>query len=450
MIRYQPLLVLFTAMIIVSLSKIKISIKISYIAALIGFFLILASPMFIFNYVNYGSFLDSDSNYYIATHSKYKTIEWQDEILSNIGKDAFRGILLDFELTLENYLYNIFYGLPNNLFGFENKINVSLIPAIHIVSIFPILGGFLYSLRVKFDKITVIVLVSSSFITTIWVFSLGNFTDHFFAIVMIPLFFLLIVNIKKIKRNLLPLIILPLVFTLIMLILPLRSPQHFLIIWISIATFSATFFVNVIPNIYKLIKRSNMSNSSSILFARRFNVILIILVLSINLGYSYLLYGVISSGSNPLFSSNEIFNYYNKKTQYDNEIQDITSVLRNQYNIENSYVMSTYVLYGYYANSNWLSALFIEGPDSDTIENYITRKNWKDWQILHSNINSNPMERNNLNSPIPDYLIYVPRDFHLDYLKVLSDPTNPNIPSNFELIYKSQRGTVVYKIHHEI
>jgi len=31
----------------------------------------------------------------------------------------------------------------------------------------------------------------------------------------------------------------------------------------------------------------------------------------------------------------------------------------------------------------------------------------------------------------------------------LSDPENPNIPSNFELIYKStQSQFVVYKIHH--
>jgi hypothetical protein len=91
----------------------------------------------------------------------------------------------------------------------------------------------------------------------------------------------------------------------------------------------------------------------------------------------------------------------------------------------------------------------MEGPENDTMENYITRKNWKDWQIFLSNINSNPMERNNLNNPVPDYLIYVPHEHNLDYLKVLSDPANLKIPTNFESIYKSQRGTVVYKIHHE-
>jgi len=449
MVRYQLSLVLFTAIIVVVLVQRKLSIKILYMSTLIGFFLILASPMFIFNYVNYGNFLDSDSNYYIAAHSKYKTLEWQDKIFSNIGKDALRGIFLDFDIALKNYFYNIFYGLPNNLFGFENRINVSLIPVIYVVGIFPILGGFLYSLRIKFDKTNMIALGGSSSIIAILVITVGNFNDHFFAIVMIPLFVLLIVNIKKIKRNLLSLIILPIVFALVMSVLPLRAPQHFLIIWMSVAVFGAIFFVEVILNIYKLIRKSNARDSSSTLLIGKVSIALVILILSINLGYSYLLYGVISSGSNPSFSSNEIFDYYNKKIQYDNEIQDVTNVLKNQPNIESSYVMSSHGLYSYYANSKWVDGLFIEGPENDTIENYVTRKNWKDWQIFLSNINSNPMDRNNLNNPVPDYLIYVPHEHNLDYLKVLSDPANLKIPTNFEAIYKSQRGIVVYKIHHE-
>jgi 4-amino-4-deoxy-L-arabinose transferase-like glycosyltransferase len=449
MIRYQSILILFTAIVIVSLSQRKLSIKISYIAVLIGVFLILASPMFIFNYINYGNFLDSDSNYYIAAHSKYTTNEWQDQIFSNIGKDTIKGIFLDFDITLKNYFYNLFYGLPNNLFGFENRVNVSLIPAIYIAGIFPVLGGFLYSLRIKFDKTNVNVMVGSSSIIGILVITLGKFNDHFFAIVMIPIFILFVVNVKKIKKNLMPLIILPIVFVIVMSILPLRAPQHFLTIWISVAIFSAIFFVEVVPNIYKLIRKSNSRDlSSTPLLVGKISIVLVILILSINLGYSYLLYGVISSGNNPSFSSSEVFDYYDKKIQYDNEIRDITNILKNQPNIANSYVMSSHGLYSYYANSKWLGGLFLEGPENDTIENYITRKNWKEWQIFFSIINSNPMNRNNLINPVPDYLVYVPHEHNLDYLKVLSDPANPKIPSNFEVLYKSSRGTILYKIHH--
>ncbi|MBI2629214.1 glycosyltransferase family 39 protein [Candidatus Pacearchaeota archaeon] len=450
MVRYQSILVLFTAIIVILLSQKKFSVKMSYVTVLVMFFLILASPMFFYNYAIHGNLVDSNPDYIIASRSKYTTPEWQNQLLLNINEDTSKGLLLDFDLTVKNYFYNIFYGQPSNLFGFENRINVSLIPAIYVIGFFPVLGGFLYSLKIKLDKANTIALIVSLSITAILVIVLGKFNDHFFAIVMISLFVLLIINFKKIKKNLLPLIIFIPVYILIMGILPLRSPQHFLIIWISIATLSAIFFIETIPVMYKkIINKSNSRISSSVFSIEKFSIVLVILILLVNVGYSYLLYSVITSGDNPTFSKNNLFDYHNKKIRYDAEIQDITRILKKQPNIENSVIMTNYILYGYYANSNWISGLFIEGPENDTVENYITRKNWNDWQIFYSNINNRPMDRNNLNNPIPDYLIYVPRDFHLNYLKILSDPNNPKIPPSFEAIYKSQRGTVVYKIHHE-
>src|SRR3989344_1434179 len=404
MVRYHPVLIIFTVIIVVLLSKKKFPVKISYVIVLVIFFLILASPMFFYNYAVHGNLLDSNSNFIIATRSQYTTPEWQNQLLLNMDKDISKGILFDFDLTLKNYFYNIFYGQPSNLFGFENRINASLIPAIYVVGLLPVLGGFLYSIKIKPDKINVIALIGSASITAILVIALGNFNDHFFAIIMIPLFVLLILNFKKIKKNLLPLVMFVLVYILIMGILSLIG---------------------------------------------KFSVVLIILILLVNAGYSYLLYSVIASGDSPTFSKNDLFDYHNKKIQYDTEVQDITRILRAQPNIENSYVMTNYILYGYYANSKWVGGIFNEGSTDDTIENYITRKNWKEEQIFLSNINSSPMDRYDLNNPIPEYLIYVPRDFHLDYLKILSDPTNPKIPPHFEVIYKSQRGTVVYKIHNE-
>src|SRR3989344_4632019 len=450
MVRYQPVLALFTAIIVVLLSQKKFSVKISYVVILVIFFLILASPMFFYNYVIHGNLVDSNSDFIIATRSKYIAPEWQNQLLLNMDKDISKGILFDFDLTLKNYFYNIFYGQPSNLFGFENRINASLIPAIYVVGLLPVLGGFLYSIKIKPDKINVIALIGSASITAILVIALGNFNDHFFAIIMIPLFVLLILNFKKIKKNLLPLVMFVLVYILIMGILPLRAPRDFLIVWISIATLSAIFFVEIIPAIYKkIINKSNPPISNSISLIGKFSVVLIILILLVNAGYSYLQYSVIASGDSPTFSKNDLFDYHNKKIQYDTEVQDITRILRAQPNIENSYVMTNYILYGYYANSKWVGGIFNEGSTDDTIENYITRKNWKEEQIFLSNINSSPMDRYDLNNPIPEYLIYVPRDFHLDYLKILSDPTNPKIPPHFEAIYKSQRGTVVYKIHNE-
>lgn len=64
----------------------------------------------------------------------------------------------------------------------------------------------------------------------------------------------------------------------------------------------------------------------------------------------------------------------------------------------------------------------------------------------------------NTHNPIPDYLVYVPHDLltitpnntQYEDLKILSDPNNIKIPSNFQPIYKSNKtGIIVYKISHQ-
>ena len=81
---------------------------------------------------------------------------------------------------------------------------------------------------------------------------------------------------------------------------------------------------------------------------------------------------------------------------------------------------------------------------------------------MYSNAHSKPIDRNNIINPIPDYIIYTPQPLtivehgwqppdQLEYLKILSDPKNKEIPSNFELIYQSDlpQKVIVYKINHD-
>ena len=111
--------------------------------------------------------------------------------------------------------------------------------------------------------------------------------------------------------------------------------------------------------------------------------------------------------------------------------------------------MANYIYFADIVGAKWVGVHFQEGPEGDSIDNYVTRENWKSWQIYFSNISSEPMDRYNLNHPIPDYLIYNPKSFHLESLKVLTDPTNSEIPQNFELLYKSPySGITAYKIIH--
>ena len=97
-------------------------------------------------------------------------------------------------------------------------------------------------------------------------------------------------------------------------------------------------------------------------------------------------------------------------------------------------------------------------PD-DTILDYISKKNWNDFEILTSNIHSFPPDRLNRYDTSPNYLIYQPyfQDPNLTLydhgaattqLEILLHPNDPRIPTNFELLFQSDKTqTVLYKIN---
>ena len=135
----------------------------------------------------------------------------------------------------------------------------------------------------------------------------------------------------------------------------------------------------------------------------------------------------------------------------DNLSLEIKEVLGKQPDIQNSYVMATGLLPVYYANSELIYAEFTEGNENESLESYITRNNWSVFEYYLSNLNSFPTDRNDIFHPKPDYLLFIPLP-QLEIppnLKILEEPTNPLIPSNFELIFQSDKtGMVIYKINH--
>lgn len=188
------------------------------------------------------------------------------------------------------------------------------------------------------------------------------------------------------------------------------------------------------------------------MISNKISIVLLVFVFVLNFGHSY------KSIENYLYhetSSNvidEIFNLFKQnepKQPAGTELKKIGDILSSQLGIEDSYVMTGQVIFTHYANSKTLATSLEEGSDNDTIENYITRKNWSDYDLFFSNIMSHPSNMMNTYNPRPDYLIYTPNEDHHDYLKVLENPKNPTIPSNFEVIYRSNKtGTIVYKISH--
>ena len=452
MFRAQPAIFLLAIITFLILLRKKPKFKISAVALLIVFFVLCCSPMLFYNYTVQENLIDSNSNYYVAAHSKYYTQEWKDLLFDNMDKNS-NAIFSNPDLFIKNYFYNMFYGQPSNLFGFENKVSASLIPAIPIIGAIPVLGGLIYSLKIPASKKTFITVMATAAITTAFVFLLGNFQDHFFAIIITPLIVLGLQNIQKMDKKLLLLIIFAVIFSVIMAHLPLRSYKHFLYLWIFLAPLCSIFFVSVIPNLFFKIQNTKLP-SSKILEGQKSSKIIISIIISlilfVNLGYSYVTFEVITTG-NSVDTILENFKspFSEKINPNKHDLDNIVTVLRNQPDIENSYVMANYIYFADIAGAKWIGVQFQEGPEGDSIDNYITRKNWKSWEIYFSNISSEPNDRHNLNHPIPDYLIYNPKPFHLESLKVLADPTNSEIPKNFELLYKSPySGITAYKINY--
>lgn len=460
MIRFQVIIVFITFIIFFAVMKKKFTIKFYYIALSITFFCIATSPILWYNYLTHGNIFDNDSNFTLGQSSKYSNDEWRDKLHEGIGKGTLYGIFLDFDLFLKNYLYNLFYVQPDSFFGFDNRVSSSLIPAIPYIGMIPLLVGAVYSFKEKFNRYDLVILSSSTLVISFITFLFLEPSIHFFAIIIIPLISLGIFNVKNIKQNYLPLLILPVVFSFTLSVIPLRAPQHFTLVWISIYLLAAIFFVDVIPKMYLKMKQILSKNKLQSQSTQHVNIAIIffvILILISNIVYSYVTI-IVKSEMVTLTSINENFWNILKTSNVDKAGLDVKAVgefLSKQPNIEKSYVMTDTIQYPYYAGSKWILVSFLEGPQTDPIDHYITRKNWKKWEVYVSNTHSNPMDRYGIYDPRPDYLVVVPYHYSerfpvsQHYLDLLLDPQNPEIPDNFVPIFKSEKGTIIYKIYYK-
>ena len=123
--------------------------------------------------------------------------------------------------------------------------------------------------------------------------------------------------------------------------------------------------------------------------------------------------------------------------------------------------MAFHLGYSFHTNSEFIFTSFDEGTQNDTVKDFITRKNWSEYDRWYSAINSFEVEYQS--ERIPDYLIYSFSDTVIDptttwyfdaqvfYIhSLLANPEDPNIPEFLEPIYYSHSGRdgiVVYKIN---
>ena len=164
---------------------------------------------------------------------------------------------------------------------------------------------------------------------------------HFFAIILVPIICLGFLNIRNIEKNYLPLLIIPLIFSLFMSIIPIRSPQHFALIWIPLAVFSAIFFTKLIPQLYFKIKNTQgkivNTRIPKSLKISIIGVIMIILLLNILFSTVFL---VIKFNEVQFENFNELPGLVlNSKNHHGDTIETTQFLKENYPDISNSYVM---------------------------------------------------------------------------------------------------------------
>lgn len=251
--RYQAIIVLLAIIIFLLIRNKKIKTNLLFSIIMIATFSVAFSSTLIYNYSTYDTLMESNSLVYLETLSKYQTPEWHEKMqqLQVEGNHTIiSAILYDFDLFLKNYVYNLFYYNPSLLFNFNLLNNISIIPVIPFLGFISVAGGLLYLLRKKLRRIDFIIVSGIMLTTTLFVFVLGDIQIHFFAIIIVPLLVICIKNIKNFEKNLLPLLILGVIFMLSVSIVPLYRSYQFFPIWMLISLMNAIFFVEVIPRIY--------------------------------------------------------------------------------------------------------------------------------------------------------------------------------------------------------
>ena len=443
MLRYQAILVAISCLpfFLIQYKKIHLSKTLLFLI----FFIAAFSPLLIYNFITFGTFIESDpSLYFTAFDQVTEDPEWE-KTFAERSTGVNTNMLFEVDKNfIENYFHNLFVSNPHRMFQFTHDIqNWSPIPFFQYIGIPIILGGAIAVFNRHIEKKEIIFLVTISFIILIFLIMSG-YTEYFFASIIIPVLVLGIRSIKQIEQNVLPLLIIPVCFFIMISIITIKHPFDLFGILLIPATLTALFIVKGIP---KIIQFKQLPDKKT-----NYIKIIIIFIISIiivsNLIFSYELQAMLLFNDNfdwkDIFSSND----YELSAAY--EMKDIGEMLAKEPNIENKYIMTDGNAFAYYANSKYVFVQFKEGPKDATIMEYVTRQDWSDFEIAFSNIESIPNDRYNMYNPVPDYLIYLHEQNKIPSLRVLQNPDDPNIPKNFELLYENDKsGIFVYKIKSE-
>ena len=443
MLRYQAAIVAISCLpfFLIKYKKIHLSKTLLFLI----FFIVAFSPLLIYNYITFGTFIESDASlYFTAFDQVVEDPKWEKTFIERskgISSSVFFEVDKNF---IQNYFHNLFVSNPHRMFQFTHDIqNWSPIPFFQYIGIPIILGGAIVAFNRHIEKKEIIFLAAISFIILFFLI-MNGYTEYFFVAIIIPVLILGIRSIKEIEQNVLPLLIIPVCFFMMISVITIKHPFDLFGILLIPATLTALFILKGIP---KIIQFKQLPDKKTI------NVkIIIIFIISIiivsNLVYSYELQAMLLFSDN--FDWKDIFRSHDYELSTAYEVKEIGEMLSKEPDIENKYIMTNGNAFAYYANSKYVFVQFSEGPQDATIMDYVTRQGWSDFEIAFSNVECIPNDRYNKYNPLPDYLIYLDKQNKIPSLWVLKNPDDPNIPKNFELLYENDKsGIFVYKIKHE-
>lgn len=416
------------------------------------FFLLSISPLLIYNISVTGNLIDINPNFYATYSSGSKSIQ---EISKNvIAQDEpnqynIKSIINNLKNYFDVYPKNLFYHNSHNVFnlglGYDN---FSTLPFIPFSGILFVLGGIMGVFKYDLRKIHFSWILGIPIILSIWLIAINKIEEYFLVPIIFPVVILGLLSIKKIDNNILALLIPSLFFMLSISMVIIGNGWDMFGILIIPSTFSAFFIIKIIPKIILKIQNKCKLKSHKIIKITTLSIMLIIIIgiIIANLASSVMI------EKNILFG--EPVDYHNLlplEQEYElnsSKYVEIGEILSKEPDIENKIVMADNNNYAYYANSKYLWTQFNEGDENDTIESFIKRENWSNYEIKIGNTVNIPPDRNGIYDPIPDYLIYDGKLKHITKnLQILENPNDPRIPENFELIYRSDKtGIMIYKI----
>jgi hypothetical protein len=458
--RYQGIIIAIALSVFLLVKNRKLKTNLRDFSIFLFTFLLVLSPLLIYNFTTYGQFSDSDPHLFSLWNNNIQTPEWTAKMQQMVmSGDTTPVMLVDFNLFLENYFYNLFYNNFDKLFNFDTFNTISLFTVIPFLGIIPFVIGWVYVLKPKINKKTLLLLGCSSIITTISISFFGDFNVHFFAIILVPLIIIFFQNFRKIETNFLFLWILAFIFLIIISIVHVNVAYHLFPMMLLITILNSIFFVETLPKIFSKIQKKTTSitqskYSKTILF-------LVIAILFLNAGSAFFYHVLILYPHEYVGIYDEITTMIFERDSYvplGYEQKLVGDILSREPGIQDKYLMANGNTASYYANSLYLPTNFGEGRSGDSIESFVTRENWTDYEIFMSNLQSYPQDISHTLNPIPDYLLYNKfwrlvgpeyTDGQYYDLLVLFEPNNEKIPDNFELMWQSNKtGSVLYKIHH--